>query len=196
MCQRIALYLAMMFGAIIFTVEAASLSFPEELIPLKVNGMEVEHSLFSKQLDFELPKGTHKIQIKYSDLYELDYDEHQTVSSAPFWVEVMITQPGKYSVGFDRASSVDAAEKFALSPSIYVISPNQSKKSNLKVMTEPRQVSVMAASKQTAPSKAAPKSRKYVEGVTHPNAELMLQYWWHRADEKQRAAFLNAVIVN
>ena len=98
MSQTKGLILAVLLGSFNFAVQAATLSFPEELIPITVNGKQVEHSLFSKKLDFDLPIGTHKVQIKYSDLYELDYDEHQTVSSAPFWVEVAITQDGQYQI--------------------------------------------------------------------------------------------------
>ena len=125
MSQTKGLILAVLLGSFNFAVKAATLSFPEELIPITVNGKQVEHSLFSKKLDFDLPIGTHKVQIKYSDLYELDYDEHQTVSSAPFWVEVAITQDGQYQIGFDRAKDADAAERFAKAPSVYVIAPNK-----------------------------------------------------------------------
>ncbi|MFY8301024.1 DUF2057 domain-containing protein [Pseudoalteromonas sp. SS15] len=203
MSQTKGLILAILLGSFNFAVQAATLSFPEELIPITVNGKQVEHSLFSKKLDFDLPIGTHKVQIKYSDLYELDYDEHQTVSSAPFWVEVNITQDGQYRVAFDRAKDADAAEQFAKSPSVYVIAPNKSQQVAVKV--KPKAVTapaVVAATVQTAATpmaittQIAPKSRKQIEGVTHPSAELMLHYWWQQADEKQREAFLKAVKVN
>ena len=201
MNQTKGLFLAILLGGFNLTAQAATLSFPEELIPLTVNGKQVEHSLFSKKLDFELPIGTHKVQIKYSDLYELDYDEHQTVSSAPFWVEVTITQDGQYQIGFDRAKDADAAEQFAEAPSVYVIAPNKSQQVAVKVKpTAASAPAVVAAQVQTTPTSittpVAPKSRKQIEGVTHPSAELMLHYWWQQADEKQREAFLKAVKVN
>jgi len=203
MSQTKGLILAVLLGSFNLAVQAATLSFPEELIPITVNGKQVEHSLFSKKLDFDLPIGTHKVQIKYSDLYELDYDEHQTVSSSPFWVEVTINQDGQYRIGFDRAKDADAAEQFAKSPSVYVIAPNKSQQVAVKV--KPREVvapAVVAATVQTAATpmtittQVAPKSRKQIEGVTHPSAELMLHYWWQQANEKQREAFLKAVKVN
>ena len=201
MSQTKGLILAVLLGSFNFAVQAATLSFPEELIPITVNGKQVEHSLFSKKLDFDLPIGTHKVQIKYSDLYELDYDEHQTVSSAPFWIEVTINQDGQYRVAFDRAKDVGAAEQFAKSPSVYVIAPNKSQQVAVKV--KPKAASapaVVAAQVQTTPisitTPVAPESRKQIEGVTHPSAELMLHYWWQQADEKQRKAFLKAVKVN
>ncbi|WP_171037301.1 DUF2057 family protein [Pseudoalteromonas phenolica] len=203
MSQTKDLILAVLLGSFNFAVQAATLSFPEELIPITVNGKQVGHSLFSKKLDFDLPIGTHKVQIKYSDLYELDYDEHQTVSSAPFWVEVTITQDGQYRVAFDRAKDADAAEQFAKSPSVYVVAPNKSQQVAVKV--KPKAVTapaVVVATVQTASTpmaittQTAPKSRKQIEGVTHPSAELMLHYWWQQADEKQREAFLKAVKVN
>lgn len=177
-------------------VQAATLSFPEELIPLKVNGEKVEHSLFSKKLDFDLPVGTHKVQLKYSDLYELDYDEHQTVSSEPFWVEVSIIQDGKYKIGFNRAKDIDAAEQFAQSPAVYVVTPNNSQQKAVAVKPEVEVAPVVAERVKSAPQTVAPVSRKAVEGVTHPSAELMLHYWWQQADKKQREAFLKAVKVN
>ncbi|TMO53568.1 DUF2057 domain-containing protein [Pseudoalteromonas phenolica] len=197
------LVLAIFLGGFNFALQAATLSFPEELIPLSVNGEKVEHSLFSKKLDFDLPIGSHKVQIKYSDLYELDYDEHQTVSSAPFWVEVNITQDGQYRIGFDRAKDADAAEQFAKAPSVYVVAPNTSQQVAVKVKPKAEVApAVVAATVQTAAApmaittQVAPKSRKQIEGVTHPSAELMLHYWWQQADDKQREAFLKAVKVN
>ncbi|GMM86568.1 DUF2057 family protein [Pseudoalteromonas sp. MTN2-4] len=203
MSQTKGLILAVLLGSFNFAVQAATLSFPEELIPISVNGKQVEHSLFSKKLDFDLPIGTHKVQIKYSDLYELDYDEHQTVSSSPFWVEVTINQEGQYRIAFDRAKDADAAELFAKSPNVYVIAPNKSQQVAVKV--KPKAVvapAVVAATVQTVATpmtittQVAPKSRKQIEGMTHPSAELMLHYWWQQADENQRKAFLKAVKVN
>ena len=84
-----------------------------------------------------------------------------------------------------------------------MIAPNKSQQVAVKVkpkaMTAP---AVVAATVQTAATPTsittpiAPKSRKQIEGVTHPSAELMLHYWWQQADEKQREAFLKAVKVN
>ena len=57
MSQTKGLILAVLLGSFNFAVKAATLSFPEELIPITVNGKQVEHSLFSKKLDFDLPIG-------------------------------------------------------------------------------------------------------------------------------------------
>ena len=56
------LFLATLLGSCSLA-QAATLSFPEELVPLQVNGEKVEHSLFSKKLDFNL----HQNSKTYSD---------------------------------------------------------------------------------------------------------------------------------
>jgi uncharacterized protein YccT (UPF0319 family) len=196
------LFLATLLGSCSLA-QAATLSFPEELVPLQVNGEKVEHSLFSKKLDFNLPVGTHQVQVKYSDLYELDYDEHQTVSSEPFWVEVTIAQDGEYRLGFNRAGSIDTAEKFAQSPSVYVITPDNAQQKIAKV--QPKAAIAPAvlntgmnagqASNTQLTAKIPAKLSKHVQAGPNPSAELMLYYWWQQADKQQREAFLKAIKV-
>lgn len=48
---------------------ATQIKFPAELIPLQVGAEKIEHSLFSKVDEITLKKGTHKLKIKYSDLF-------------------------------------------------------------------------------------------------------------------------------
>jgi hypothetical protein len=196
------LFLAVLLGGCSLA-QAATLSFPEELVPLQVNGEKVEHSLFGKKLDFTLPIGTHQVQVKYSDLYELDYDEHQTVSSDPFWVAVTITQDGEYRLGFNRASDIDAAEKFAQSPSVYVITPNNAQQKVAKVQPKAAIAPVVLntglntgqASNTQLAVKIPAELSKHVQGGPNPSAELMLYYWWQQADKQQREAFLKAIKV-
>jgi uncharacterized protein YccT (UPF0319 family) len=118
------------------------------------------------------------------------------VSSEPFWVEISITQDGKYKIGFNRAENIDAAEKFAQSPVVYVVTPNKSQQTAVSVKPDVEVAPVVAERVKSAPQTVAPVSRQMVEGVTHPSAELMLHYWWQQADKKQREAFLKAVKVN
>lgn len=195
------LFLATLLGSCSLA-QAATLSFPEELVPLQVNSEKVEHSLFSKKLDFNLPVGTHRVQVRYSDLYELDYDEHQTVSSEPFWVEVTIAQEGKYRLGFKRANNIDAAEKFAQSPSVYVVKPDNTQYKAGKVEQKvaaitPAILSTAMSAEQTSitqfSTKIPAELRKHAQGGANPSAELMLYYWWQQADKQQRDAFLKAI---
>ncbi|AOT06480.1 DUF2057 domain-containing protein [Pseudoalteromonas luteoviolacea] len=176
---------------------AGEVNFPEELLPLQVNEREIEHSFFKKVRKLELPAGVHRIKVKYSDLFELDYDEHEVVNSTPFWVEVTI-EDRDYNVRFKPISDVEQARDFAKSPKIW-LQPQQGDKVSAKqvkaqtaaapmpVVSEPVITTVKANSQNEGHvEQAAPNAGK-------PDAVSMLEFWWQQATPEQRIAFLTSI---
>lgn len=96
---------------------AATVKFSEELIPLQVNENKVEHSLFSSVDEVTVSQGQHKIRVKYKDLYEIDYDEHEVIESEPFWLVVNIeNNEAIYQLSMPRADDIDGAKQYIKSP--------------------------------------------------------------------------------
>ncbi|MBQ4813864.1 DUF2057 domain-containing protein [Pseudoalteromonas luteoviolacea] len=184
------------FGVLVALFSGISVSgevnFPEELLPLQVNDTEIEHSFFNKVRTLDLPAGVHRIKVKYSDLFELDYDEHEVVDSAPFWVEVEL-RDGDYQVRFEAIEDVEQARRFAKSPSIW-LQAKQGEKVSAKRVTQ-------QLSKPAAPIKVAVAHHPEVsmpslsEAPTagRPDAAAMLMFWWQQASPEQRAAFLATI---
>lgn len=187
MYQTKGLVLAVLLGLFSQTSQAATVQFSEEVYPLKVNAKVVEHSLFGKTLELELPVGQHRVQLKYNDIYELDYDEHQVVESEPFWVLIDIQQDGLHKIAFERPESVQAAEVFAQNPRVSFIAPNN-QTAEVAVVTEVEKAKPIVKAKAQSNTKNTFKKQD-----NGPNAEDMLQYWWQQATDTQRDTFLRSI---
>jgi len=158
---------------------AAQIKFPAELIPLQVDSKKIEHSLFSKVDEIELKKGVHKLKIKYSDLFELDYDDHEIVESNPFWVEILVSEGEKYQMVFNKPEDEIEPRDFAKSPSVM-----------LEIISTGKLVEATKSSKLAelvTPIKAS-------EVIKAPKALHMLKYWWQQASEEERKVFLKEAI--
>ena len=70
-------------AALLFSVSsmAENIHFPEEFVPLQVGERIIESSLFSRVEDLELAPGSYRLKLKYTDLYDEDYDMHEVVES-------------------------------------------------------------------------------------------------------------------
>jgi len=157
---------------------AAQIKFPAELIPLQVGEKEIEHSLFSKVDEITVKGGKHKLKIKYSDLFELDYDDHEVVESKPFWIEVDVSEKSIYQVIFNTPEDEVEAQIFAKSPSV-----------QLKEISTGK---LIQATKSSTPEIVV-KTIKTAELAKTPKALEMLNFWWQQASVKDRKAFLEQV---
>lgn len=183
-----------------FNSQAAKLSFSEELIPLKLGERTIEHSLFSRKDNFELAAGTYLIEVKYKDLYEIDYDSHQTIESEPFVVKVVVDDAeASYAVSMPRAEDISGAKQYVANPFVE-ISKNQQAAVRVYPLTQkelytqatnpitvaPAQPNNVQPTNTISAVKPAPKA-------AHPDAAAMLEFWWQQASPAQRAAFLEKI---
>ncbi|WP_046005843.1 DUF2057 domain-containing protein [Pseudoalteromonas rubra] len=194
---------------------AAQLYFPEELLPLQVGQKEIEHSFFNKVRELSLAAGRHQLRVKYTDLYEIGYDDHEVIESKPFWVTVEVAEQGDYHVEFERADTLKAAKQFAKQPQLWLKAPDGTR-TPVKTLTEQlRTRSVPQAAERlktpvTKPDYAdslpveppvAPQGDKpalsdavpAAPQAGKPDAAAMLEFWWQQASPAQRAAFLEKV---
>jgi len=157
---------------------AAQVKFPAELIPLQVGENVVEHSLFSKVDKLTLEKGMHKLKIKYSDLFELDYDDHEVVESKPFWVEIQVSTNGNYQFVFNKPEDEVEAHIFAKSPSVKLKEVSTGELVKSVKSSEPENIMQVIT---------------IIESEQKPKALDMLNFWWQQATDKEKESFLNDV---
>ncbi len=189
-----------------FSSVAETIHFPEEFVPLQVGERLIEQSFFSRVDDVELAPGTYQVKMKYTDLYEQGYDDHQVVESEPFWVELTVESGKDYDLVFNRANNAVAAEVFAESPQVSL----KAKGSELavplsivsyRVASTPVQAvasaPVAATSNKPATEKPVTLPAKVPGGQAGlknmPNAAAMLEFWWQQASPEERRAFLQKV---
>lgn len=189
-----------------FSSVAETIHFPEEFVPLQVGERLIEQSFFSRVDDVELAPGTYQVKMKYTDLYEQGYDDHQVVESEPFWVELTVESGKDYDLVFNRANNAVAAEVFAEAPQVSL----KAKGSELavplsivsyRVASTPVQAvasaPVAATSNKPATAKPVTLPAKVPGGKAGlknmPNAAAMLEFWWQQASPEERRAFLQKV---
>ena len=187
---------------------AETIRFPEEFVPLQVGERLIEQSFFSRVDDVELAPGTYQLKLKYTDLYEQGYDDHQVVESEPFWVEVTVESGKNYDLVFNRASNAVAAEVFAESPQVSLKAKGSELAMPLSTIgyrTAPAPAPAQAvarapvAASSPQPATAAPvtlpaKVPGGQAGLKNmPNAASMLEFWWQQASPEERRAFLQKV---
>ncbi|MAD05612.1 DUF2057 domain-containing protein [Pseudoalteromonas shioyasakiensis] len=189
-----------------FSSVAETIHFPEEFVPLQVGERLIEQSFFSRVDDVELAPGTYQVKMKYTDLYEQGYDDHQVVESEPFWVELTVESGKDYDLVFNRANNAVAAEVFAEAPQVSL----KAKGSELavplsivsyRVASTPVQAvasaPVAATSNKPATAKPVTLPAKVPGGQAGlknmPNAAAMLEFWWQQASPEERRAFLQKV---
>ncbi len=159
---------------------AATLTLPEELIPLQVDDNPVSSSFFRKVSSLELRPGSHMLKLKYEDLYETGYDDHQVVESDPFWLQIEIGQAPSYKLVFDRAATAEGARNFANSPEVRLVAKGGKIAGTTKVTREKNAVPA---------ANTAPVVKPVDPQAPHPDAAAMLDYWWQQATPAQRAVF-------
>ncbi|WP_375185833.1 DUF2057 domain-containing protein [Pseudoalteromonas sp.] len=191
-----------------FSSVAETIHFPEEFVPLQVGERLIEQSFFSRVDDVELAPGTYQVKMKYTDLYEQGYDDHQVVESEPFWVELTVESGKDYDLVFNRASNAVAAEVFAESPQVSLKAKGSELAVPLSIVSY-RAASAPVQAVASAPVAATSTSNKPTTAVpvtlpakvpggqaglkNMPNAAAMLEFWWQQASPEERRAFLQKV---
>ena len=189
-----------------FSSVAETIHFPEEFVPLQVGERLIEQSFFSRVDDVELAPGTYQVKMKYTDLYEQGYDDHQVVESEPFWVELTVESGKDYDLVFNRASNAVAAEVFAESPQVSLKAKGSELAVPLSIVSY-RAASAPAQAVASAPVAATSNKPTTAVPVTlpakvpggqaglknMPSAAAMLEFWWQQASPEERRAFLQKV---
>ncbi|MFT6790600.1 MAG: hypothetical protein ACJAVX_004014 [Pseudoalteromonas rhizosphaerae] len=195
------------------TSVAETVNFPEEIVPLQVGDKKIEHSFFNRVDEVELVPGVYQLKLKYTDLYEQGYDEHQVIDSEPFWVTMTIAANTDYDVVFNRADNAVAAEVFAEAPQVSLQAKGASLGTPLAIIAEPdltSSINSQVATVQVAPTaatRAAPMAANLQAPVSRPapnapnagnapSAAAMLDFWWQQASAQERQAFIDKVTKN
>ncbi|MBS3797109.1 DUF2057 domain-containing protein [Pseudoalteromonas sp. BDTF-M6] len=187
---------------------AETVSFASEIIPLQVNDKTISHSIFNTVDELELAPGNYRLKLKYSDLYESGFDDHEVIESEPFWVTLEVAAGQDYEVIFDRADTVAAAKLYAQSPIVRLRAEGQQLEVPMPKAAAPSVVAPSVAAPALAaptliPANIAPApavSTKSASAVApasqaggNVSAAAMLEFWWQQATPAQRQAFLQKV---
>ncbi|WP_105188643.1 DUF2057 family protein [Pseudoalteromonas sp. T1lg48] len=188
---------------------AETVSFVNEIIPLQVNDKTISHSIFNTVDELKLAPGSYRLKLKYSDLYESGFDDHEVIESEPFWVTLEVAAGQDYEVVFDRADTVAAAKAYAQNPTVRLRVEGQELEAPMSKAAAPS----VAAPSVAAPAIAAPTlvpaniapapaaatatteagTTAASQAAGNVSAAAMLEFWWQQATPAQRQAFLQKV---
>jgi len=181
---------------------SATLTIPENLQLLKVNGQEYSTSLFERKVQLDLAAGEHVLLLRYKEMYEDDdNDDHTTIKSSPFLLMFDIAnEPLRITpISFPEES---AARAFAKKPTVTLenmLAVKVASKSLLLSDFEQHQYKAALALKQnilaaTQSEKSAhltPKhSAQKADVIKNSRAIEMLNYWWQQASEHEQQQFI------
>ena len=185
------------FGVFSTSITAATFSVPEEFQLLRLNEKPIEKSWFSNTSQLDLPVGEHLIKLKYLDVFEEEYDQHEVIESPPFWLSITIEQPNQTAkMEFERPQTIAKAKAFAQAQQKQLFLAGEP----LIVYTElPQQNSlIVQPEKRVLPVKSLDAQASQPIGVkpnnaSQPSAMQMLEFWWLQATPQEQQAFLNKV---
>lgn len=186
--MRYFLVLAALFFSLLKVVQAATLSVPDSIIIIKVNGEKVEKSFFQHLNNVNINIGSNEVLVQYEELFEEDDDSHFVVKSDPFFITFAASESADYTMLLPSFDSVDEAVAFSSSPKVTVKLTNKNK-------------IVQSSSSRAQINKKTQKIAHAIvqhdvnnnTGEIVPDSYQMLGYWWSQATEAQRVQFLQDV---
>lgn len=183
--------------------KAQILSFDTVLIKY-IDDEDMGVSFIGQKHTYDIKAGQHVLLVEYSDIFDVDADQHEKIVSRPAKI-TFIAEPGKqYQVRHPPQQRLNNAKAFAEKPKFWVVempsgdrvaadmelSRPRSFLSGLSLANSPEYVfasdSVAAAPAQTSAAAKAPAG----DAAGELSNLKMLQYSWKNASEQERAAFL------
>ena len=197
---------------------AATLSIADNLVLRELDDKRIDDRFFSSKQSVQLSKGRHTLLVKYKDVYEdLDFAEERLIESELFIVKFNLTNQQKLKLMTPEIKNLLAAEKFSQSPEIIIVDENntalilQLEKHNdyklakqvEKVVTalpksdvianETRQVNAYSETASIAKKQGNLQNEEQTfneQVLTQAKSLPMLKYWWQKASEKDKQAFI------
>lgn len=196
-------------------LSAAVLTLGDNLALRDIDDKAVEQSFFSQKRLIELAKGQHTLVLKYKDVFEdLEFAEDKLVKSDYFVVKFSIEDQKNLFLTTSKISNLAQAERFAKSPELSLLDENkrelvlvlqtlnayelanQVNKQLKKVVTAlPRTAQEQIADINSDIGGAQSKKEQDFNNkiIDEVDAVPMLKYWWAKANEEQRAKFIQFI---
>ncbi len=154
----------------------ANLILPVEFEILQLDGQTVSGNkqIFRNQpLNIQLTPGFHTLILKYSNTWQLDADNHDTLSTGNLVFEITMQAQESFNIKTPDIHLYEHAQNFIISPKVHLYSQQQSvlgshiKKENPLIL----------------------KSEDKSEVVKYPNLK-QLKFWWKQASHYEKSKFI------
>lgn len=167
-----------------YAEEMAKLEVPEIIQILSIDGQEQQGNFFgSKQHTRSLPVGEHVLSVRYSQLFEINSEDHDILKSKPMAIRFVAEAGKTYQLAANPPKRHEAAKKFAEQPDIKLI--------NKTTGTSQQAIAVKSyaeASLMDTLGKAFQNTEEH-HPLSQSNNTQLLQDIWLRATPQERQAF-------
>jgi uncharacterized protein YccT (UPF0319 family) len=154
----------------------STIILPEELDLLEVNGQEISNTNLSFRtgnMPLTLPSGEHVLVFQYKQIWQIDDENHDVVSSGPITFKANLAKTETMMFEFPVIKTYEDAKRFSINPSLTLVSRRQkipsshTQKDNAFIFDEDTQA----------------------KATQYPNLD-QLKFWWKRATYYEQQEFL------
>jgi len=180
------------------------LQVTEKFVVVSVNGKSFSNGILARDAKIPLNIGINKIALRYKELFEGQYgDDHDIISSDIFVIQTTINKDQTYTLQYLKPTDASAARRYAKEPIINIVDhQGHSMKVENTYLAAQSEGFVNQATRINIPAQqmisiTSPKKIAVQEPTDSTSeqamAEQMLMFWWNKADDKQRRAFLEQI---
>ncbi len=186
------------------------------LVPSEVEIVDVDESdfrlldifKFNEQHELQLLPGRHTLAGRYSVIFPVGEDDHETVRSPVREISVQLEAGGRYVVAVAVADTLSAAERVAERFQLKLVQTGHVVRTSTGLERERKKKPAASMPGATVDVEEAP-ARPVVSSSFSPTSEViralapsmdfppavdpgsMLEFWWDKASEEERKVFLH-----
>lgn len=161
--------------------EVATISAPEQVQVMAVDGREVAGAMLQRNQVLTVLPGERVFSLRYVQLFQISADEHEVVRSRQAALRFMAEAGAEYRIEIDKQGSLEAARKFSKAPVFRLVNVKNS------TVTESTAIKSYAeASLVDTITKAFDSAESKTQGPSHLD---LLKDVWGRTSADERAAF-------
>lgn len=166
-----------------------TIDVPEIIQILSIDGKEQNSTFFgTRQHKQSLPAGEHVLSVRYSQLFNLNADEHDIIKSKPLAIRFIAEAGKSYQLVTNAPKRYDAAKEFAKNPDIRLLD-NMTGTSQSAVIIKSYAEASLVDSIGKAFQNATDDSPSSASPSTNTNHYQLLQEIWLKASPQERQAF-------
>lgn len=154
----------------------ATLVLPVEFNLLTLDGREVSsftQGFRNKNLTIQLPAGPHTVVIQYEDVWEVDDENHERITSGKLIIEANLKAKETYHLSFSPLKNLEQAQGFSANPKLS--------------LNNGQQFFYASHIKKDNPLEFNTKS---AQGETELPRLEQLKYWWQQASQYEKKQFI------
>lgn len=163
-------------GPILSPQHEATIILPEALELLELNGQKISNTKLSFRtgdMPLTLPSGEHTLVFQYKEFWQIDDDNHDTVTSGAITFKANLAKTEVMTFEFPDIKNYQDAKKFSHDPRLLLVSKRQ----------------VIPSSHTQKDNPFVFDDDNQVKATQYPNLD-QLKFWWNRATYYEQQEFL------